>query len=207
MAEQLTITEYDPSLLMRASGYIGSLSVRSGEAPPAEADYAGPPLNEVLDGVIGQGPLSADEAHLVIRALHASPRLKAPLFVQGLPISDRIAALSADAGPVYLPTSNFVYAAGMADWVHGHGRRVDDRLTGNQLIRSYARKRSTPPPISFVSVDVQPDGLALYSSVHDGGHRVAAAHLRGDPFVPVGSNITIRRLPRNVVPPKYWAQS
>ncbi len=209
---QPDIIPFDPSLVDKASGFVGRLAVgiRGRDFGMPAAPYEGPSVHELLDeyesrqGKVELFPGEKDGQQL-IAALHASHQLDSPHFVPGTTLrdatGDSIAYLRAGDQPVHLPVANFVYATGFQDWNHGRVGGHKDGAPGNSSVRNirhHARRGTTPPPIGIVNARVQPNGLVLLSA-HKGAHRIAAAHLRRDPTIPAGSDVIIGRLNRNIV--------
>ena len=214
MSEQLPqqYLKYNPNPLDQMAGHIGRISLQirgTDESSPGYTGQDGAELHGLLDAYAArsQGNISLDpeseESKRLIDQLHRSPQFESPLFLPGgvRDQSDKILTIKArpDA-PVTLPLRNFVYASEMKNWNKGR----DGHKSGSssrQIIRSYARQSTPMPPIGMVTAHVQPNGHVLYSSVMDGAHRVAAAHLRGDESIPVGDIVTVRRLSKNIIDP------
>jgi len=208
--------EFDPSHLDRVAGMAGRLALRLAgtEQFSFDEEYAGPSVTDLVDAYEASGvdyhavdPNSDEGKHFVV-ALQHGPQLEKPIFIPDFPkLIDDIDPVNlfkltpSSDQPVQLPTRNFVWANDMVDWNSGRGRQKHGQTSGSSagVIRSLARKGTPPPSINTVTANIQPNGRVLYASIQDGAHRVAAAHLRGDPTVAVGGAILVRKLSRNIL--------
>ena len=99
--------------------------------------------------------------------------------------------------PLYLPVANIVTAHGMQSWKYGEGKSAKHK--GPAHIRSLARTPSHKiPPIdgSLTAICyVEPSGAYLIS-MSSGRHRAAAAHARGDEFLPIVGGVLFKSLPQ-----------
>jgi hypothetical protein len=196
--------ESAPNARGRISAYIGRVGTGIAAQSYDQAVFGGMDINNILDsyessevGLKGLEPESIEGRRLVAAMNDCKP-LERPTFIstkifgRGASVAS-IAATT--ASPVRLPTRNFVSAPEMIDWDHGR-----DTSFSMRKIRAYARMRSQAPPIERVGAYVQPDGRTLFSVNQDGAHRVAAAHLRGDKTIRVGSSVAVYRLDQNILP-------
>lgn len=206
--DQPRIVEYSPSFLDKTAGAIGSIGMR-GQVDALPELSGTPDIHALLDDFEASGKFdtvldpASEAARLLIEQFQLSPRLESPIFLpDGLQAAkSRLLAVEVDPrSPIKLPVRNFVYASDFQDWNKGkEGTRTPGGMTSRERIRSYARKSSPMPAIGFVSANIQPDGRVLYSSVQDGAHRIAAAHLRGDEYIDVGRTVVVSRLSNNVL--------
>jgi hypothetical protein len=201
--------ESRPSLSARFAGFIGRAGVRNA----AQLDIAPMedimPANDVLDqisnnyeGNVALDP-EAEDSKALIKALQNGPRLTRPTFLDTSQFSNRqkgdlSVTLQRSSDPIELPVANFVYANQFKNWDTGRGDYKGD-VQSSKVIKDHARRRTEAPPIGIVLAEVQPNGLVLFSSIQDGAHRVAAAHLKHDPTIKVGGEILVRRLPTDLI--------
>lgn len=200
--------EFSPSHINRIAGLIGKLSTHSaGELYQSPPEYK---LTALLDhyqeaGNVPEleplpersGDIDQDSSFLE-HALWASPRLEKPIFLPKPNLEDAVSVckiIARRGEEVRLPVRNFVYAPGVHDWNRGNTSRKS-----NQIIRSYARQAEELEPIDLVSAYVQPNGVVFYRLLRDGSHRLSAAHLKDEKSIAVGGTITVKRLPRNIIP-------
>jgi hypothetical protein len=103
--------------------------------------------------------------------------------------------------PILLPTTSFVSAPGLEDWL-GTGRfKGDNAEPSSKVIARHARKPgNTMPPLGMTAVYVQPNGMIFAQLLNDGAHRLAAAQHRRDEFVPVAGEINVYQLDRDILP-------
>lgn len=194
------LVESNPTVRAKISSLIGRIGTRGTTIDYDGDSLRGPDINTVLDSYERRTDLAPDspEADRLVEAMRHCQPLEKPTFMSSRVFAHgpTVAIISASvAHPVSLPTRNFISAPAMIDWDHGR-----DTTTSRRKIRAYTRHSSQAPPIGMVAAYVQPDGRTLFSAIQDGAHRIAAAHLRGDPTILVGNSIAVYRTPQNILP-------
>lgn len=158
--------------------------------------------------VLGERRPSDAEIVAMVRAYNdadgALPRTRQHTLLQDMPdTSDRLVLAHAGSrdegvsnGILYLKTDKFVYAVGMQDFTNG---REDSKggQSSREVIQRYKNMSArTVPPATMVTAYVEAGGNTYYSLGGDGTHRLAAAKLRGDAYMPV-SDVTFVALDDN----------
>ncbi len=91
------------------------------------------------------------------------------------------------AHPINVPTRLVVDAQSFMSWA-GRGPGVNKTISTDEgyktlpsldVMRLYATKNTTPPPIKEMDMFIQPNGKVFFSSGKDGAHRTGAAILSG----------------------------
>lgn len=179
--KELTKLYKDDRLAFKYSGLSDALErLRAGKVVVSE-----PSASKLLEDIIGTSANAdaTDRAHVFV-----DYDLLKPHEAEALAGSEVLELVTRD-GNTRVPTGMFVTAMGLDSWEGRAPGSKKDGLPSKEVIKDYASRETTPPPLDHVSAYILPDGRVFFRS--DSSHRTAAAILRGDPYIEVKGTVDV----------------